>query len=71
MLQNYFKILLRNLARHKVFSLINIIGLSVGMAACLLIFLIMKRHSQKGLNCFVKLQDARIFFFEQIRCHNF
>ena len=54
MLKNYFKILLRNLSRHKVFSLINIIGLSVGMAACLLIFLFIQNelsfdgfHSQK------------------------
>lgn len=37
MLKNYFKIALRNLWKHKVFSLINIMGLTVGMAACLLI----------------------------------
>jgi putative ABC transport system permease protein len=39
MLKNYFKIALRNLWRHRVFSFINIMGLSVGMTACLLIFL--------------------------------
>ena len=39
MLRNYFKIAFRNLWRHRVFSLINILGLSVGMTACLLIFL--------------------------------
>jgi len=39
MLRNYFKIAFRNLWRHRVFSLINIMGLSVGMTACLLIFL--------------------------------
>lgn len=39
MLRNYFKIALRNLWRHRVFSFINIMGLSVGMTACLLIFL--------------------------------
>lgn len=37
MLKNYFKIAFRNLWKHKVFSLINIMGLSVGMSACLLI----------------------------------
>lgn len=39
MLKNYFTIALRNLLRHKVFSLINIMGLAVGLAACFLIFL--------------------------------
>src|SRR5580704_15681268 len=37
MLQNFFNIALRNLRRNKVFSLINILGLSTGLAACLLI----------------------------------
>ncbi|HEY6899063.1 MAG TPA: ABC transporter permease, partial [Puia sp.] len=37
MLRNYFKIALRNLRKNKVFSLINILGLSVGLACCLLI----------------------------------
>ena len=37
MLRNYFKIALRNLARNKFFSAINIIGLSIGIAGCLLI----------------------------------
>ncbi|OQP62738.1 cell division protein FtsX [Niastella vici] len=39
MLKNYFKIAFRNLWRHRVFSFINIMGLAVGMTACLLIFL--------------------------------
>ncbi len=39
MLKNYFKIAFRNLWRHRVFSFINIMGLTVGMTACLLIFL--------------------------------
>jgi len=37
MLKNYFKIAWRNLMKNKAFSLINIAGLSIGMAACLLI----------------------------------
>ena len=37
MLKNYLKIAFRNLIRHKTFSLINISGLAIGMACCLLI----------------------------------
>ncbi|MGA0560341.1 FtsX-like permease family protein [Larkinella sp. VNQ87] len=39
MLTNYLKIAWRNLWKNKVFSTINIIGLAVGMAACILIML--------------------------------
>ncbi|MCK8492705.1 ABC transporter permease [Spirosoma sp. RP8] len=39
MLQNYIKIAWRNLVRNRVFSAINIIGLSLGIATCLLISL--------------------------------
>ncbi|MBB1284244.1 ABC transporter permease [Flavisolibacter sp. BT320] len=37
MLKNYFKIAMRNITRQKGYSLINIIGLAIGVAACLLI----------------------------------
>jgi|SRR5579863_1927968 len=37
MMKNYFKIAWRNLANNKADSIINIVGLSIGMAACLLI----------------------------------
>lgn len=37
MFKNYFKAAWRNLMKNKTFSLINIAGLSIGMAACLLI----------------------------------
>ena len=39
MLPNCFKIILRNIRRYRVYSLINIAGLSIGMACCILIFL--------------------------------
>lgn len=39
MISNYLKIAWRNLLKHKGFSLINILGLSIGIAACLIIFL--------------------------------
>ncbi len=37
MIKNYFKIACRVLLRQKLFSFINIMGLAIGMAACLLI----------------------------------
>lgn len=37
MLKNYFKIAVRNLLKNKGFSFINIFGLSIGVAACILI----------------------------------
>ncbi|HXB44730.1 MAG TPA: ABC transporter permease, partial [Puia sp.] len=42
MLLNYFKIAWRNLLRNKTFSLIKIIGLSIGLMVCMLIFLYTK-----------------------------
>jgi putative ABC transport system permease protein len=42
MYKNYLKTALRNLWRSKVFSLINVLGLSVGLACCMLIFLYSK-----------------------------
>jgi putative ABC transport system permease protein len=42
MFKNYFKIAWRNIIRHKAYSIINISGLSVGIAACLLIFVVLQ-----------------------------
>jgi len=39
MLKNYFKIALRNMIRNKLYSLINLTGLAIGLAACLMIWL--------------------------------
>lgn len=38
MIKNYFKIAIRQLIKNKFYSLINIIGLAIGLTACLLIF---------------------------------
>lgn len=53
MLKNYIKIAVRNMMRHKVYSLINILGLSIGVACCLLLALYIqeeysvdKQHTQ-------------------------
>ena len=40
MLKNYLKIALRSLLRNKVYSFINILGLAIGVSACLVIFLL-------------------------------
>ncbi len=37
MFKNYFKIAWRNVKRHKVYSVINILGLSIGISTCLII----------------------------------
>src|SRR6476660_3885083 len=39
MFKNYLKVALRNLWKNKAFSSINIIGLAIGLAVCLLIVL--------------------------------
>src|SRR5215208_681152 len=44
MFGNYFKVTLRNIMKNKLFSFINIAGLAVGMAACLLILQYVSFH---------------------------
>ena len=39
MIKNYLKIAWRNLIRNKTFSIINVVGLSVGMTCCMLLLL--------------------------------
>src|SRR5205823_1340267 len=38
MFKNYFKTAIRNLLRNKSYAVINVMGLAVGIAACLLLF---------------------------------
>ena len=45
MLRNYFKIALRYFRRNKLYTAINVLGLSVGIAACLVISLIINYES--------------------------
>src|ERR1700759_3557757 len=42
MIKYYFKIAFRGLRKNKLFTLINIIGLSIGISAALVIFLIVQ-----------------------------
>ncbi len=54
MLTNYLKVALRSLSRHKLTAIINILGLGLGMACCILIFLFVQdelsydRHHSKA-----------------------
>jgi putative ABC transport system permease protein len=42
MFSNYLKVALRNLLRHKASSLINVVGLSIGISASLVVYLIVQ-----------------------------
>ena len=42
MIKNYFKTAFRNLVRNKSFTFINVLGLTIGIASCLLIFLVIQ-----------------------------
>jgi predicted permease len=42
MIKNYFKIAFRNLQKNRKHSLLNILGLSVALAACIIVFLVIR-----------------------------
>ena len=42
MIKNYFKTAWRSLRRHKVYTAINVLGLTLGIASCLIILLVVK-----------------------------
>ena len=66
MLRNYLKIAVRNLLRSKSFSTINILGLSVGMACCMLLLLYIRselsfdRHHQHTNELYLMGQKTTI-----------
>src|ERR1700722_12579364 len=66
MFKNFLKVALRNLWKNKAFSAINIAGLSVGLAVCLLIVLYVKdelsydKHYKNSENIY--RIDGDIFF---------
>lgn len=45
MFYNYLKITIRNLIKNKVHSIINILGLAVGMAVCIIIFMYIRHET--------------------------
>lgn len=65
MFKNYLKIALRNLLKHRAYSFINITGLAVGLACCLLISLYVKdelsydRYHAKADRIFKVVMDSR------------
>jgi putative ABC transport system permease protein len=40
MFRNYFKTAFRNIRRNSAYAIINVLGLAVGIAACILIFIV-------------------------------
>lgn len=44
MLKNYLKVIWRNIKRHRLYSFINLVGLTLGITACLLISLFVKNE---------------------------
>jgi len=66
MFNNYLKVSLRNIIRHKIFSFINIFGLSIGIAFSILIFLFVRdeysfdsfhEHSDSIYRIWQKIQE--------------
>ncbi len=71
--KNYVKIALRNLCHHKEYSLINVTGLAIGMACCLLIGLYIEdelsfdRYHEKAEQIYrleptVRMNDQETYF---------
>ena len=58
MISNYFKIAWRNLMKSKVFSFINVLGLTIGITVCMMIFLFIVH--EMSFDRFHK-QGARIY----------
>lgn len=62
MLKNYIKIALRNIWKNKVFSAINIVGLAVSMAACIVIMLfVFYEHS------FDRMHSGNIYRLNEVQ----
>lgn len=64
MLNNYLKIALRALVKHKGYSLLNLFGLAVGMAACLLILLFIT--NERSFDTFHSQAD-QLYRFDEIQ----
>lgn len=71
MLRNYFTIALRNLKKHRFYTMINVLGLAIGIASCLIIVLYINnelsydRHHQDAdriyrVNCEIKFGENHL-----------
>jgi putative ABC transport system permease protein len=64
MIKNYLRLAIKNLRKQKVFSLINILGLTVGITCCLMIFLFIRHEMsydnfhKKGKNIYRLVRQA-------------
>jgi len=67
MIKNYLKVAFRNILWHKVYSLINIFGLAIGMALCLLILVFVQ--DELSYDGFHEKAD-RIYRIAQTEDHN-
>lgn len=63
MIKNYFKIAWRNLRKNKLYSLINIFGLAVGIACCILVYLFVQ--DELSYDSFHP-EENRIFRMERV-----
>jgi putative ABC transport system permease protein len=66
MFKNYIKIALRTLFKQKLYSIINIIGLAVGIASCILIYLFVQ--NELSYDAFHKNADRlyRVYIIEDL-----
>ncbi|TLV01029.1 ABC transporter permease [Dyadobacter luticola] len=62
MLKNYFKIAFRNIWKNKVFSAINILGLAISMAACIVIMLFVSFEKS-----FDKVHTKNIYRLDEVQ----
>ena len=67
MIRNYLKTAIRNLSRNKLFSLINIMGLSLGLTCSLLIMLWVK--DEYGVDAFHE-NGARLYSVYERQNHD-
>jgi putative ABC transport system permease protein len=64
MLKNYFITSLRNIRKHKLYSVINISSLSLGLAACMMIFLFIEE--EQSFDAFHERSD-RIYRLDEVQ----
>ncbi len=62
MLSNYLKIAYRNLLRNKLYSGINIVGLAVGLSACIVIMLFVKYE-----NGYDKIHTKNLYRLDEVQ----
>ncbi|MDO6434426.1 ABC transporter permease [Flavitalea sp. BT771] len=66
MLKHYFKIAWRKISRHKIYTVINVTGLALGICTCIVVFLITDhefsydRNHQEGDRIYRVISDIRL-----------